>query len=771
MKKLNKSTSNPYLGVAGLEHSKASILISKNIKYSKPGRRIVAPLHGKENIFEIAESHRQARIRDIEIVIDSSHHPELSSKILVENFKRSRLPIIDISTGVNFGRCSAFSALWEGYKLFPSSELATSISKYLIQKIPLQFGSAESCLQHHLDADSTGYGDLLNALQKTEKNYESLLAEKTKVTAYDKLIKVETFKNVSSIVESEKYDTTVLLGKTGTGKTQDVLRPIARSASTIKKVAYISYLIPLVKQFCDAANAVSYNSASLFEIETANALGVVVNSSSKDHLASFILNCDVLIIDEFEKVMATVCGDNETMPDKVIEVLTEAMQKVPRVVVADADVTDTTLNWLRKHRKSIQIVQASLNPYKNINVTIANKFHAFCNTSKNLKCENVILFDSLKSLRLTMIDIGLVDTNGQACEKSALAQDVIVLTGSNKALQAQAEFLRSPTTECSKYKMILASPCLASGYSCEAEYADNINVISDLVLGVDELINFSRRFRTSKHITFYLTSNHYYNYTPHHSSTKSGERELLRKEFENKKRLFNANQPLSMQWALRRLGFNVQVLQTSQEQIQEGLRRFNVLNSMDLESRVKAILEAKLITQAESDKLIFSNQVGFKEQAMLMKFEIMRDYQLHEITEHDILFDDRFKNKALFKQVWSQSKTNMDRRFSESSKLIKSLILQNPQYLGDDGKLRISREQVFSIAGQLYENKALLESFIVFGKFNREYTQNTATRLVKYLLTSLGYVWPKYGYTGNDGLVRLSMDKRAIAFKNMLQSD
>ncbi|PMK04224.1 hypothetical protein BCU09_06730 [Vibrio cyclitrophicus] len=83
----------------------------------------------------------------------------------------------------------------------------------------------------------------------------------------------------------------------------------------------------------------------------------------------------------------------------------------------------------------------------------------------------------------------------------------------------------------------MASPCLASGYSCKAEYTENVNVVSDRVLGIDELVNSSRRFRASKNITFYLTQNNHFNYVPTLlcDTDSDSERETLRKEFEDKK--------------------------------------------------------------------------------------------------------------------------------------------------------------------------------------------------------------------------------------------
>ncbi|MFM2580461.1 DEAD/DEAH box helicase family protein [Vibrio fortis] len=768
MKILNKSTTSEHIGIKNLRKNKISILISNGINYESSDRRIVAPMYGNNNIFEIAKSYKQANIRDVEIVIDSTKHPDLSEKVLAQNAEEGRLPIFDLATGIHFDRLSTVQTLLEGYKLFESTQLANSISKSLIQKIPLHFETSESCLSHYLDAGSNSYQKLLKALKKTKANYESMLSDATKVTEFDQLVDVESFDNVSYLIEDNQYDTTVLRGQTGSGKTKHGLQPLIRSANENKKVVYLSYLIPLVKQLCESVGAENYKNSSLFEIENATSLGVVVNSIYKDHLASAILNCDVLIIDEFEKVMANVCGHNDTMHEEVFDVLALAINKVPKVVVADADVTDTTLRWLRKHRKGIQVIRAMQNPYANINVTIANKFAAFSNTSNKLKGENVILFDSLKSMRMTMIDMGLTDKSGQACEKVALKDKVLVLTGSNKNMDAQSSFLTSPSDECTKYNMIMASPCLASGYSCEAKYTDNVNVVSDLVLGIDELVNFSRRFRASQSITFYLTQNEHFNYVPTLPCDTDSDRDTLRSEFEEKKKLFNANQPLSMMWNLQRLGLNVQVQQSSKEELEEGLFKFNLLKARDLKARIKAILAARIITRPEADRLIMSNQVGFEELAMLKKFEIIRDYQLEKISKQDILFDETFWNKPLYKQIWNPNAVNQSNYLVEPAKFIKSQILQNPDYQGKNDTLVLTRFQVHSIATKIYDHWEIFKHLLPDIEHKEICTRWAATKLFRVLMTSLGYIWPKNGYQSEPKKVTISLDARALAYKNSL---
>ena len=381
MKIINRSTASEHIVISGQEFNKVTLLASNCIKYSTADRRVTAPLYGEKNIAEIYRCYSEMGINDIEFIIDSKQLRELSSFTMLNNFKADKKRVIDIATGTDYSKYSAFQYLWKAYTLNPSEELASFISKYLIQQLPLQHETPKDCLDHHLnhESDNNVYQTLLTKLQELKNKHEDELSKAVNVSHFDNLVEVDSFENLDSYIESHEFDTIVLLGKAGSGKTKYVLQPIAKSAHENRRVVYLSYLIPLVQQFCEKTNAVPYNNAPLIAIENADALGVVVNSSYKDHIASFLLNCDVLIIDEFEKVISTVCtNSNDTMPrEEVFQILSQAIMNTPKVVVADADTTDTTLRWLKKLGKKIQVIKATQNPYKNVNVTIADKRHAF----------------------------------------------------------------------------------------------------------------------------------------------------------------------------------------------------------------------------------------------------------------------------------------------------------------------------------------------------------------------------------------------------------
>nr|WP_241214322.1 hypothetical protein [Vibrio alfacsensis] len=74
------------------------------------------------------------------------------------------------------------------------------------------------------------------------------------------------------------------------------------------------------------------------------------------------------------------------------------------------------------------------------------------------------MFDSLNTLRNVTKSLGYENENKLDCEKSALADGVLIIHGDNKDMPEQSAFLANPNDEIRKYKAIMASPCLGSGF-------------------------------------------------------------------------------------------------------------------------------------------------------------------------------------------------------------------------------------------------------------------------------------------------------------------
>ena len=221
-----------------------------------------------------------------------------------------------------------------------------------------------------------------------------------------------------------------------------------------------------------------------------------------------------------------------------------------------------------------------------------------------------------------------------------------------------------------------------------------------------------------------------------------------------------------MKWALTHLGFNVEIISSDPDTMTRGKKHFHQLDSMDSKARVTAILNSQSITRAEVESITKQNCISFSDEARIKKYEIQTNYQKCDITDDDIHFDDKFCNKSLFEHIWSDGTKSTNKYCSDHvkvAKILKQILLTNEQYLGSDGLIRLSRQDAFVVAKQVYGYQELLIKCTKSVKFKEIDTQNKATKLLNELLSSLGYYWP--GYNGDKKVARIALDNRAKTYR------
>ena len=232
----------------------------------------------------------------------------------------------------------------------------------------------------------------------------------------------------------------------------------------------ISHLISLVEQFCLRTRSVSYQQQELKTFTQANSIASVINSTWKPHIFDKICSASTLLIDGFEKVYKTlVCSENsKTMQaDRVFEALVQILRTVPKVIVADADLTDNSLAFLKDIRGDLSVFECTENPYKSFTANVLSKKELIDidNVRTVLERDKVFLFDNLKTLKRTVAQLGYHNSQGLDCEMKALGDGVLVAHSDNRGMPAQKAFLVDPNKEVAKYKAIMASPCLGAGFS------------------------------------------------------------------------------------------------------------------------------------------------------------------------------------------------------------------------------------------------------------------------------------------------------------------
>ncbi|HAS8474609.1 TPA: hypothetical protein I7766_19300 [Vibrio vulnificus] len=744
------------------------ITTKPNMSVDNDKCRVVGLKTGNDNLFEIVKFYADAGYASITLAVDSVGFPEDAARVMLDNFYTFQVPTLDVSTNTVYRVAeNAFGYLWSAFRVSPLTEIANALAGYLIQKIPLQYENETECVNAYLSPTCKGYNEILGALKSLMSHHYQQLEKSVSLSAYHHFTEVTSFDNVQEMLDTSKVGTYVLIGGTGTYKTKKGLQPLASSAHSHKKVVYISYLVALVEQFCHASNASFYKTVSLPDLEQSPALGLVVNSAIKAHLAAYLLECDVLLIDEFEKVISTISTiDESVLPRYEVMVLLEkAIKRVPKLVVADADVSDITLKWLGGLRSEVHVIKNNHNPYRNITAVVQDKIGYFAELSANLKADKVILCDSLNVIKTLLIELGCTK-NGYPCEEKALKQGILVIHSKNKGLPKQRKLLEDPTTEVMKYHKIIASPCLGSGFSIESDFTDEVNVISELTLAPYELINFGRRFRACNNIRFLVTQNRIYD-THHRMSTiETNSCDRLRHAFETRKALFNQNQALSMYWSLLRSGFKTQIIQSSDSITTLGFKHFKQLRRLTKESRAIAIFKAeKGISTSEIKQLQYTHCVTFTDEARIRRFEIESEYPQHLFSVELIRFDEGFTNKPLFQSLFCpQLACEYEKKHLQLIQLLNKYLLN----LGalDHSSITITRQEVYAFAKAVYVIKNELPSEIRSMLSKPMDTPNKATSFFKKLLGSIGLKISSYN--GSQKRATVTIHKFAQAYRQQL---
>ncbi|MEF1339182.1 hypothetical protein REH81_20810, partial [Vibrio rotiferianus] len=380
-----------------------------------------------------------------------------------------------------------------------------------------------------------------------------------------KITLADNYQQIGSLEDlkfSELNATTAMLAATGVGKTTNVYAPTAIEASEGNEVVYISHLISLVEQFCLRTNSVSYQQQELNTFTQANSIGSVINSTWKPHIFEKVCSAKILLIDEFEKVYKTlVCSDNsKTMQaDRVFDALVQILRTVPKVIVADADLTDNSLALLKEIRGDLSVIECTENPYKSFiaNVLSKKEFIDIEKVRTVLDQDKVFLFDNLKTLKRTVAELGYQNSQGLDCEIKALDDGILVVHSDNRDMPAQKAFLTDPNKEVAKYKAIMASPCLGAGFSITKRYTNTVNVVCESTLIPRELVNFSRRFRCAKTYNFWCDEGQNSCRINYSYNSELGKRYDESMKFKRQQQTLNEHLALSLRFTLEKLGFEV----------------------------------------------------------------------------------------------------------------------------------------------------------------------------------------------------------------------
>ena len=207
-------------------------------------------------------------------------------------------------------------------------------------------------------------------------------------------------------------------------------------------------------------------------------MAIVANSLARWHFAVFYEDCDVLFIDEIKQVLEHIAVGTFDNRDraKVLATIKKAIQNAKLIICADADLDQTTLDFLKSCGKPIRRIASDISG----NAPKVDKLiiHSDTNTIRDEAIRSAIAGNKLlihcdtkgetESLKLVLISSGLNES------------DILVVNSDTKAEPNEALFLKAPDAYLAKYqpRVVLASPTIGSGFSIEQTYFDDVYMLS-----------------------------------------------------------------------------------------------------------------------------------------------------------------------------------------------------------------------------------------------------------------------------------------------------
>ena len=290
---------------------------------------------------------------------------------------------------------------------------------------------------------------------------------------------------------------------TGSGKTLNMAE-IVKLAKYYKaqgeRVGYISHRVSLSANSSARLTLENYQELKPHDMPDVQYMAIVANSLAKWHFAAFYEDVDVLFIDEIKQVLEHIAVgtfDNRERA-KVLATIKKAIKNARLVICADADLDQTTLNFLKSCGKPIRRIASDISG----NAPKIDKPVIYSDT-KTIRDEairsaiagNKLLIhcdtkNETESLKLVLIASGLSES------------DILVVNSDTKAEPNEALFLKDPDAYLAQYKprVVLASPTIGSGFSIEKNYFDDVYMLLTGILTPTDIMQMSARYRPAKRL-------------------------------------------------------------------------------------------------------------------------------------------------------------------------------------------------------------------------------------------------------------------------------
>ena len=257
----------------------------------------------------------------------------------------------------------------------------------------------------------------------------------------------------------------VLKAPMGSGKTEKIIK---EAISSCPSAAYLAHRVILVEEACRRLRIMSYKGAEEIDVRANRRMGVCVNSLNhpKFDQGAWFEDMDTVFIDEGSKVLDHLCGPTIEDKEGVMETFLTMLEVANRVVICDADASDSLIDLLAKMapERKIHVFQPEDGaPMDHVSVKMATKPDVAYKAIR----DNAILG---KKLLISTDSKKEVKKIKHKLEK--LGVKTLGIHSEARCDQAVDAWIKNPSKESVKYNAVVYNSCVDSGVSLVTDHFD-----------------------------------------------------------------------------------------------------------------------------------------------------------------------------------------------------------------------------------------------------------------------------------------------------------
>jgi hypothetical protein len=213
---------------------------------------------------------------------------------------------------------------------------------------------------------------------------------------------------------------------------------------------------------------------------------------------------ELLMMDEFSQQLEHIYGaDNDTLrgdePIVAGQVLEDAIRRTPNILVMDAHLSDFAIEYLKANRAADDVLTVRNDHIgQRGNVYLYDKRSAAIRAGLELVARNegTITFAYASAEQAVTLNTELSELFG--------SENVLLVTADNSAGERQSAFLSDPNAEIGKYRAVIYSPVIGTGYDITAPVRAVVGVMDGNHLTAYDARQMVGRCRAAREIHIWL---------------------------------------------------------------------------------------------------------------------------------------------------------------------------------------------------------------------------------------------------------------------------